>query len=73
MLVERVRNLFKKINKNRVFNYGIGIGATAVISNIDQLFFLVMGANIGTCSDGIMASLSTNANGKRIVSCNKRY
>ena len=26
-----------------------------------------MGANIGTCSDGIMASLTTNANGKRIA------
>lgn len=41
--------------------------ATGVIRNIDQSFFLVMGANIGTCSDGIMASLSTNANGKRIA------
>jgi phosphate:Na+ symporter len=41
--------------------------ATGVINNIDQSFFLVMGANIGTCSDGIMASLSTNANGKRIA------
>lgn len=41
--------------------------ATGVIHNIDQSFFLVMGANIGTCSDGIMASLSTNANGKRIA------
>ena len=41
--------------------------ATGVINNVDQSFFLVMGANIGTCSDGIMASLSTNANGKRIA------
>lgn len=41
--------------------------ATGVIHNIDQSFFLIMGANIGTCSDGIMASLSTNANGKRIA------
>ncbi|MGY3814139.1 Na/Pi cotransporter family protein [Globicatella sulfidifaciens] len=41
--------------------------ATGVIQNIDQSFFLVMGANIGTCTDGIMASLSTNANGKRIA------
>ncbi|MDD4000537.1 MAG: Na/Pi cotransporter family protein [Bacilli bacterium] len=41
--------------------------STGVIHNIDQSFFLVMGANIGTCSDGIMASLSTNANGKRIA------
>lgn len=41
--------------------------ATGVISEIDQAFFLMMGANIGTCSDGIMASLTTNANGKRIA------
>ena len=41
--------------------------ATGVIKNIDQSFFLVMGANIGTCSDGIMASLTTNAKGKRIA------
>lgn len=41
--------------------------ATGVITNIDQSFFLVMGANIGTCTDGIMASLTTNANGKRIA------
>lgn len=41
--------------------------ATGVISNIDQSFFLMIGANIGTCSDGIMASLTTNANGKRIA------
>ncbi len=41
--------------------------STGVIHNIDQSFFLVMGANIGTCSDGIMAALSTNANGKRIA------
>jgi len=41
--------------------------ATGVIHNIDQSFFLVMGANIGTCSDGIMASLTTNADGKRIA------
>lgn len=41
--------------------------ATGVIQNIDQSFFLVMGANIGTCSDGIMASLTTNSKGKRIA------
>ena len=41
--------------------------ATGIIQSIDQSFFLVMGANIGTCSDGIMASLTTNANGKRIA------
>lgn len=41
--------------------------ATGVIHSIDQSFFLVMGANIGTCIDGIMAVLTTNANGKRIA------
>ena len=41
--------------------------STGVINSIDQSFFLIMGANIGTCSDGIMASLTTNANGKRIA------
>lgn len=41
--------------------------ATGVISNVDQSFFLMIGANIGTCSDGIMASLTTNANGKRVA------
>lgn len=41
--------------------------ATGIIQNIDQSFFLMIGANIGTCSDGIMASLTTNANGKRIA------
>ena len=40
---------------------------TGVISTVDQSFFLIMGANIGTCSDGIMASIGTNANGKRIA------
>lgn len=41
--------------------------ATGVISTLDQSFFLIMGANIGTCMDGIMASFGTNANGKRIA------
>ncbi|MCL2696243.1 MAG: Na/Pi cotransporter family protein [Clostridiales bacterium] len=40
---------------------------TGVMHTVDQSFFLVMGANIGTCWDGIMASLSCNANGKRIA------
>ena len=40
---------------------------TGVIGSIDQSFFLIMGANIGTCSDGLMASIGTNANGKRIA------
>ena len=40
---------------------------TGVITHLDQAFFLIMGANIGTCSDGLMASVGTNANGKRIA------
>ena len=40
---------------------------TGVISSIDQSFFLIMGANIGTCSDGLMASIGTNVNGKRVA------
>jgi len=40
---------------------------TGVIGSIDQSFFLIMGANIGTCSDGLMASIGTNTNGKRIA------
>ena len=31
------------------------------------MLFRSMGANIGTCSDGIMASIGTNANGKRVA------
>lgn len=40
---------------------------TGVIESVDQSFFLIMGANIGTCTDGLMASIGTNANGKRIA------
>ena len=40
---------------------------TGIIHNLDQAFFLVMGANIGTCIDAIMASIGTNAKGKRIA------
>ncbi len=61
--------LFTSIIQSSTAATGVFIAflATGVINNIDQSFFLVMGANIGTCSDGIMASLSTNANGKRIA------
>lgn len=45
----------------------IALLTTGVIQSVDQSFFLMMGANIGTCSDGIMASVTTNANGKRIA------
>lgn len=41
--------------------------SAGIIKNIDQTFFLVMGANIGTCIDGIMAALVSNAKGKRIA------
>lgn len=61
--------LFTAIIQSSTAATGVFIAflATGVIHNIDQSFFLVMGANIGTCTDGIMASLTTNANGKRIA------
>ncbi len=61
--------LFTAIIQSSTAATGVFIAflATGVINNIDQSFFLVMGANIGTCSDGIMASLTTNAKGKRIA------
>ena len=61
--------LFAAIIQSSTAATGIFIAflATGVIQDIDQSFFLVMGANIGTCSDGIMASLTTNAKGKRIA------
>lgn len=61
--------LFTAIIQSSTAAIGIFIAflATGVIQDIDQSFFLVMGANIGTCSDGIMASLTTNARGKRIA------
>ncbi len=61
--------LFTAIIQSSTAATGIFIAflATGVIKDIGQSFFLVMGANIGTCSDGIMASLSTNARGKRIA------
>ena len=40
---------------------------TGVIDSVDQSFFLIMGANIGTCTDGLMASIGANANGKCIA------
>jgi len=39
--------------------------STGVIQSLDQAFFLVMGANIGTVSDGLLASIGTNYKGKR--------
>lgn len=61
--------LFTAIIQSSTAATGVFIAflATGVIKDIDQSFFLVMGANIGTCTDGIMASLTTNANGKRIA------
>lgn len=61
--------LFTAIIQSSTAATGVFIAflAAGVIDTIDQSFFLVMGANIGTCSDGIMASLTTNANGKRIA------
>lgn len=45
----------------------IALLGTGVIQTLDQSFFLIMGANIGTCSDGLMASFGSNAKGKRIA------
>ncbi len=61
--------LFAAIIQSSTAATGVFIAflATGVIQNIDQSFFLVMGANVGTCSDGIMASLTTNAKGRRIA------
>jgi len=38
-----------------------------MIPGLDQAFFLMMGANIGTCVDGLMASIGTNADAKRVA------
>ncbi len=61
--------LFTAIIQSSTAATGVFIAflATGVIQNIDQSFFLVMGANFGTCSDWIMASLTTNAKGRRIA------
>lgn len=61
--------LFTAIIQSSTAATGVFIAflATGVIQSADQSFFLMMGANIGTCSDGIMASLTTNAKGKRIA------
>lgn len=50
-----IRNLFKKINKNRVFNYGIGIGATALVQSSSASSIMTVGlahANIVTVKQG---------------------
>jgi phosphate:Na+ symporter len=39
----------------------------AAILTVDQAFFLTLGANIGTCSDGLMAAITANTDGKRIA------
>src|SRR5690554_5754803 len=50
-----IRNLFQKINKNRVFNYGIGIGATALVQSSSVSSIMTVGlahANIVTVKQG---------------------
>ena len=37
------------------------------ITSIDQAFFLMMGANIGTCIDAVLAAVGSNPNGKRVA------
>ena len=41
--------------------------ATGVVQSLDQAFFLIMGANIGTCSDGLLASIGANHRAKRVA------
>src|SRR5690554_3882388 len=50
-----IRNLFKKIDKNRFFNYGIGIGATALVQSSSATSIMTVGlahANIVTVKQG---------------------
>lgn len=50
-----IRNLFKKFNKNRVFNYGIGIGATVLVQSSSATSVMTVGlahANIVTIKQG---------------------
>ena len=50
-----IRNLFKKIDKNRVFNYGIGIGATALVQSSSASSIMTVGlahADIVTVKQG---------------------
>ena len=50
-----IRNLFKKFNKNRVLNYGIGIGATALVQSSSATSIMTIGlahANIVTVKQG---------------------
>lgn len=50
-----IRNLFKKFNKNRVLNYGIGIGATVLVQSSSASSIMTVGlahANIVTVKQG---------------------
>lgn len=50
-----IRNLFKKFNRNRVLNYGIGIGATALVQSSSATSVMTVGlahANIVTVKQG---------------------
>ena len=55
LIVAAIRNLFKKIDKNRVFNYGIRIGATALVQSSSASSIMTVGlahANIVTVKQG---------------------
>jgi len=46
-----VRNLFRSISKNRVVDYGIGIGATAIVQSSSATSIMTVGlANTGIVS-----------------------
>ena len=50
-----IRNLFKRVNKNRVVNYGIGIGATVLVQSSSAASIMTVGlahANIVTVKQG---------------------
>jgi phosphate:Na+ symporter len=69
ILLVLIGTLFTAIIQASAATTGVFIAflTTGIIHNLDQAFFLVMGANIGTCIDAIMASIGTNAKGKRIA------
>lgn len=51
----KIRNLFKKLDRNRVVNYGIGIGSTAVVQSSSATSIMTVGlahADIVTVKQG---------------------
>ena len=69
ILLVLIATLFTAIIQASAAATGVFIAflTTGIIHDLDQSFFLVMGANIGTCIDAVMASIGANAKGKRIA------